>query len=89
MSTYVYGEGCGYESEPFEAASDEAARAHVEATFRSPENPDFDGDEGRLTRVKVDPEGGCEDREIAWEWEGENMIPDPFNQRGSFGGRWH
>lgn len=79
-STYVYYEGCGYESEPFEAASDEVAEAHVMATFRSPSNGDFDGDEGGIVRI----EDG--EREPVVTFSGENMIPDPFGRRRSYNG---
>lgn len=81
MGTYVYFEGCGYESEPFEADSDEAAEAHVLATFRSPTNRDFDGDEGGVARVEDDGE-----RELVVDFPGESMIPDPLGQRGSYRG---
>lgn len=46
--TYHYFEACGFVSQPFEAATPAAAVAHVEATFRNPANPDFDGDDGGL-----------------------------------------
>lgn len=82
---YVYYEGCGYESEPFEAANDEAAEAHVMAAFRSPTDVDFDGDEGGLIRLERD-EDGDEMRERVATFAGINMIPDPFNQRGSYNG---
>lgn len=83
-STYVYYEGCGYESEPFEAADDVVAEAHVMATFRSPSNRDFDGDEGGIVRVEQDEDG--EWRESVVVFAGENMIPDPFGQRQSYRG---
>jgi len=82
--TYIYFEGCGYESEPFQAASDEAAEAHVVATFRSPANGDFDGDEGGIVRIEI--EDGEECRESVVTFAGENMIPDPHGRRGSYRG---
>lgn len=82
---YVYYEGCGYESEPFEAASDKAAEEHVMTAFRSPTDVDFDGDEGGIIRLDCD-EDGDEVREPIAHFAGENMIPDPFNQRGSYDG---
>lgn len=82
---YIYFEGCGYESEPFEADSDEAAEAHVMTAFRSPTDPDFDGDEGGVVRV-VHDEDGEEYREPVIDFPGINMIPDPFNRRGSYDG---
>lgn len=83
--TYVYYEGCGFESEPFTADSDEAAEAHVMATFRSPSNVDFDGDEGGIVRIERD-EDGDEWRESVATFAGDNMIPDPFGHRGSYRG---
>jgi hypothetical protein len=80
-TTYLYFEGCGYESEPFQAADDDAAEAHVMATFRSPSNRDFDGDEGGIVRIEADGE-----RELAVEFPGTNMIDDPLGQRGSYRG---
>lgn len=85
MSTYLYYECCGYESEPFQFPNDRAAEAYVLATFRSPNNPDFDGDEGGIVRVEHD-ENGDEYREGVISFDGENMIPDPFNQRRSYRG---
>jgi hypothetical protein len=79
-TAYIYYEGCGYESEPFEARDDAAAEAHVLSTFRSPSNADFDGDEGGIVRI-VDGE-----REPVIDFPGENMIPDPFGQRQSHRG---
>lgn len=82
--TYIYFEGCGYESEPFQAADDDAAEAHVMATFRSETNTDFDGDEGGIVRVEI--EDGEECRDIVITFPGDNMIDDPFGQRGSYRG---
>lgn len=82
---YVYFEGCGYESPQFEAANDAAAEDHVMATFRSPSNLDFDGDEGGIVRLDRE-EDGEEYREPVVDFPGDNMIPDPFNQRGSYNG---
>jgi hypothetical protein len=79
-TTYIYFEGCGYESEPFEAPNATAAEAHVMATFRSPTNADFDGDEGGIVRV-LDGE-----RELVIDFPGEGMIPDPFGERQSHRG---
>jgi hypothetical protein len=79
-STYLYYEGCGFESEPFEAHDDDAAEVHVLSTFRSPSNADFDGDEGGIVRI-VDGE-----RELVIDFPGENMIPDPAGQRQSYRG---
>lgn len=76
--TYIYFEGCGFESDPFTAASDAAAQAHVEATFRSADNADFDGDEGGIIRVEAD---GW--REVTVRFPGENMIADPTGARRS------
>lgn len=45
---YFYFEACGYVSQPFEVASIDAAEAHVLATFRSPDNAGFDGDDGGI-----------------------------------------
>lgn len=84
-SSYIYYEGCGYESEPFTAADDDDAEAHVLATFRSPSNPDFDGDEGGIVRIERD-EDGEEYRESVVTFEGENMIPDPFGARMAYNG---
>jgi hypothetical protein len=81
MNTYIYFEGCGYESAAFQARDDAAAEKHVMATFRSPSNADFDGDEGGI--VRVDAEGH---REPVIDFPGENMIPDPFGQRQSYRG---
>lgn len=87
MASYVYYEGCGYESEPFEAAE-----KHVMDTFRSPTNPDFDGDEGGIVRLDRDGDGD-EVRETVAEFAGENMIADPFGERGAYdgtgSGAWH
>lgn len=85
MSRYIYYEGCGYESEPFDAADDDAAEKHVLQTFRSPENADFDGDEGGIVILKLD-EDDEEYREGVVSFEGENMIADPYNQRQSYDG---
>jgi hypothetical protein len=82
--TYIYFEGCGYESDPFKAADADAAEAHVLATFRSPTNADFDGDEGGI--VRVEHENGEEYRETVVTFAGENMIHDPLNLRGSHRG---
>lgn len=79
-SEYVYYEGCGYESQPFQADSDEAAESHVMGTFRSPSNRDFDGDEGGIVRI----EDG--ERECVVTFAGTDMIADPFNARGSYDG---
>ncbi|MEH1124860.1 hypothetical protein [Micromonospora sp. CPCC 206061] len=84
MATYVYYEGCGYESEPFEAATDDAAIEHVEGTFRSAGNPDFDGDEGGILRIEL--ADGEEDRLGVCEFAGENMLPDLAGERGSYRG---
>jgi hypothetical protein len=78
--TYIYFEGCGFESEPFEARDDAAAEAHVLSTFRPESNVDFDGDEGGIVRI-VDGE-----RELVIDFPGENMIPDPSGQRQSYRG---
>jgi hypothetical protein len=80
-ATYLYFEGCGFESEPFTAADDAGAEAHVMATFRSPTNVDFDGDEGGIVRIEDDGE-----RELVIDFPGQNMIADPFDQRGSYRG---
>lgn len=85
MSEYIYYEGCGFESEPFTAENDAAAEEHALATFRSPSNPDFDGDEGGIVRIERD-EDGEEYREAVLSFEGENMIPDPAGQRQSYRG---
>jgi hypothetical protein len=82
--TYIYFEGCGYESEPFSADSDEAAEAHVMDTFRSPTNRDFDGDEGGIVRIEI--EDGVEYREAVVTFAGDNMIADPLGRRGSHRG---
>jgi hypothetical protein len=82
--TYIYFESCGYESEPFKARDDDTAEAHVLATFRSPSNADFDGDEGGIVRIVRDEDG--EHRELVVNFAGENMIPDPFGQRQSYRG---
>lgn len=74
MTAYVYREGCGWKSEPFEAESDEAAEAHVERTFRSSDNPDFDGDSAELFRVEADEDG--EYLAGVCSFAGENMIED-------------
>lgn len=84
-SAYIYYEGCGYESEPFNADNDDAAETHVLATFRSPSNPDFDGDEGGIVRIDHD-EDGDEQRESVAIFDGTNMIPDPLGERGSYRG---
>ncbi len=54
MRTYHYFEACGFVSEPFQAADLDAAIDHVEATFRSPANPDFDGDDGGIVGLDAD-----------------------------------
>lgn len=83
-ATYIYFEGCGYESEPFEARDDDAAEDHVLATFRSASNVDFDGDEGGIVRIVRDEDG--EHRELVVDFPGENMIADPLGQRQSYRG---
>lgn len=83
---YVYFEGCGYESEPFEAADDAAAEAHVLATFRSATNVDFDGDEGGIIRLGEPEFPGDDGRELVIDFPGENMIDDPYNKRCSYRG---
>lgn len=80
-TSYIYYEGCGYESEPFQADNDEAAEAHVMATFRSRANVDFDGDEGGIVRLDTDGE-----RELVIDFPGENMIADPPGERMAYTG---
>lgn len=82
-STYIYYEGCGYESEPFTAPDDDAAEMHVMATFRSPSNPDFDGDEGGIVRVERDEAGEYRVGVISFDGD---MIPDPYGMRQSYNG---
>lgn len=69
MSTYIYREGCGWESDPFEAAGDDAAQAHAERTWRSPENPDFDGDSARLVIIETDEDGEQFEKGVV-SWDG-------------------
>lgn len=83
---YVYYEGCGYESEPFEATDDDAAEAHVLATFRSPTNSDFDGDEGGIVHLGEPEFEGDNGRRLVVDWPGDNMIDDPFGRRQSYRG---
>lgn len=54
VQTYYYFEACGFVSEPFQAADLDAAEAHVMATFRSPSNPDYDGDDGGIVGQAAD-----------------------------------
>ncbi len=84
MANYVYFEGCGFESEPFEAATDDAAIDHVEDTFRSLSNKGFDGDEGGIVRIEI--EDGEEDRIGVTTFAGENMIADPTGARNPYRG---
>lgn len=86
MRSYVYYEGCGFESEPFQAGTDEAAEAHVLATFRSPTNREFDGDEGGLVRLDEPEWDGDNGRRLVVDFPGQNMIADPLNERGSYRG---
>lgn len=53
-ATYYYFEACGYVSEPFQAADLAAAEAHVLATFRRVDSPDFDGDDGGIIGLDSD-----------------------------------
>lgn len=82
MAVYVYREGCDW-SDRFDAATDEAAEAHVMATYRSADNPDFDGDEAVLCLVETDEDGEFESG--VTRFEGENMIGDPYGQRNPRG----
>jgi hypothetical protein len=52
--TYFYFEACGFVSESFEAADLESAIDHVEASFRNPARPDFDGDDGGILGYDTD-----------------------------------
>jgi hypothetical protein len=83
---YVYFEACGWESEPFQAASDAAAEAHVMASFRSPTDVDFDGDEGGIVRLGEPEFPGDNGRRLVVDLPGENMVADPFNERKSYRG---
>lgn len=54
MQTYHYFEACGFVSQPFEAPDLAAAEAHVLATFRNPNNSDYDGDDGGIVGLDSD-----------------------------------
>lgn len=74
MATYLYREGCGWQSR-FDAAGDEAAEEYAEKTFRDADsNPDFDGDSADLFRVETDEDGEFEAGVCSFA--GENMIDD-------------
>jgi hypothetical protein len=77
MKTYIYFEDCGFKSEPFQAINDDAAIDHAMNTFRSPANPDFDGDSGGVDLI--DDEDG--ERYGVCVFTGEDMIDDPHGAR--------
>lgn len=56
--TFHYFEACGFVSAPFQAADLDAAEAHVLATWRNANRPDFDGDDGGIVGL-VDGEWEC------------------------------
>lgn len=81
MSTYVYREDCGEFEATFDAPADNAAEEHVLATWRSPSNPDFDGDSGSLVRLDWDDEDETWLEQGVCSFDGEDMIADLHGQR--------
>lgn len=80
MTTYVYREDCGEFEASFEAEDDNAAQAHVMDTWRSPSDPDFDGDSAMLWKIEDDGEGGEFEAGVI-SFECADALPDPYNQR--------
>ena len=81
MAVYIYREDCGEFEAQFEAPGDAAAEEHVLATWRSPSNPDFDGDSGSLARVDRDEEDGVQCESGVCSFDGEDMIADVDGMR--------